>query len=405
MASDMLRIRGLIATMIAVGLACRLAFVFLTPIFQAPDEEEHLNYIRKLAKEKAFPVMAGMVGDAAKDWEYGQPPLYYLLLAPVYGAARTAGLTLEATVHLLRLSSVILWAANLWLCSVLLRRLQVSDSFTWIFVMGMVSLLPTYVFISSAINNDNLMTTLGGALFCLLATRKASFMHLLGLGLLLGLALLTKKTAIVFFPAVILLPALNAWRARSGWLSAAAQAAIPMAIALVIFAPWAWRDWHLYGTLQPESVAAPRKDWPSPVYGIASAVHNLVKTFWAVSGINNNIGYPLPLPGQALLLLAFVPMRWWPNAKLQEPVFSEATRTVWLVFSLVAGINILLVLRYGCLLGMGQGRHLFAVLFPIALLLATRLRFLPFARLESLAAGFWVVYAAAFTAFSLVKFG
>ena len=53
-------------------------------------------------------------------------------------------------------------------------------------------------------------------------------------------------------------------------------------------------------------MAAARKVWPSMVYPIASAVHNLVKTFWAVSGISNNVGYPFPLPGMLLLLLFFI---------------------------------------------------------------------------------------------------
>lgn len=389
--------------MIAVGLMCRLAFVFLTPIFQAPDEEEHWSYIQKLESERSFPVMRGMGGDAEKDWEYEQPPLYYLLLAPVVGAAQGAGLGQEAMVHLFRLSSVMLWAVNVWLCTVLLRRLQVKDGFTWVFVLGMVTLLPTYTFVSSAINNDNLMAVFGSALLCVLAARGTSVLRAVGLGLLLGLALLTKKAALVFFPAVVLLPLFDLWHNRTTWRPALVQVVVPMTLALMMLTPWAWRDWHVYGTLNPEVLAAPRKVWPSMIYGVASAVHNFVKTFAAVSGLSNNIGYPLPIPGECLLLLACVPGRWWPNRSPVAPRGDEGDSSTQLVFFLIAGINILLVVRFGYLLGMGQGRHVFAVLIPIALFLATRLRRLSFAGLELAATGFWVVYAVVFTACSLAQ--
>jgi len=53
---------------------------------------------------------------------------------------------------------------------------------------------------------------------------------------------------------------------------------------------------------------------------------------------------------------------------------------------------------------MGQGRHLFPVLYPIALLLAGRWRSFPVKNLEIHTAGVWMLYAVTFTVFSLWRF-
>ena len=67
-------------------------------------------------------------------------------------------------------------------------------------------------------------------------------------------------------------------------------------------------------------------------------------------------------------------------------------------------VNVGLVLRFGYQFGMGQGRHLFPVLFPISLALAWGLRPLPIKHPTVQAAGFWVTYAVIFTAYSLARF-
>jgi hypothetical protein len=53
---------------------------------------------------------------------------------------------------------------------------------------------------------------------------------------------------------------------------------------------------------------------------------------------------------------------------------------------------------------MGQGRHLFPVLFPLALALAVGLRPLPLPHGAVQVVGFWVSYAVTFAAFSFSRF-
>ena len=81
-------------------------YVAYTPIWQAPDEPAHYNYIRALGEGRGLPVMAPGDYDQAYlerltaerfppdlsiaplEYEDHQPPLYYLLATPVYCSSR-----------------------------------------------------------------------------------------------------------------------------------------------------------------------------------------------------------------------------------------------------------------------------------------------------------------------------
>lgn len=400
-----LSLRTLGFTVVLTGLVCRLAFALLTPMFYAPDEQAHFNYIKHLAERRTLPVMTGAWGDPVKDYEFHQPPLYYLLMTPFFLASQAAAFSLDATGRVLRGVSIGLWLLNLWFGLLLLKRLQLKEGFIWVFVIAMASLLPTYTFGSSSINNDNLSATLSGAVICLLAHRTSAWKHAWMLGLLVGFALLTKKSAIVFLPAMALLSALDCFGGRDKWSSSAARLGLSIAIAVLLYAPWAFRDWQLYATLNPELLKLTPKLWPSPLYGLGSCMHSVVKTFWAVSGASNDVGYPFPLPGMALLALCCLPLPdRVPAGRHWDALATPSVRAILFVFAFLVLFTTALVLRFGFRCGMGQGRHLFPVFWPLALLLALRLRRLPFKKLELHAVGFWVAYAVSFVVFSLCRF-
>ena len=396
---------ALVVAVLMVGIVSRLAFVFLTPVFYAPDEQAHFNYIKFLSEHQAFPVETGKLGDPANDWEYCQPPFYYAALVPAFRAGQALFHGPAGTVRLLRLFSVLLWLLNVWFGAVLLKRMRITDPAVRLFVMAMVCLLPTYTFVSAAINNDNLLATLGGGLLCLMSRRETSRQSALGLGVVLGLALLTKQSAIVFLPAIVLLSVLDCRSRRVGWAAGLSHLGIVLGVAALIYFPWALRNWQVYGTSTPEFLVVTRLSWPSMWYGLASAAHNLVKTFWAVAGISNNIGYPFPLVGMLFLLLC---VAWHPAEPSRERRFTalnvEANGALLAAAALAALVNVALVLRFGYLFGMGQGRHLFPVLYPIALLLAVRWRTFPVKHLQIYSAVVWMAYAIGFTVFSVWRF-
>jgi hypothetical protein len=138
--------------------------------------------------------------------------------------------------------------------------------------------------------------------------------------------------------------------------------------------------------------------------GLASAAHNLIKSFWSVSGIANNIGYPLAAIGMLFMMLAFYGLlrRWKQFPDCVDLITKHSPLFTALAIAVMG--NVFLVLYFGYQTGMGQGRHLFGLLFPIALILACGSRSLAFQNSFLRAAGFWISYAVAFLLFSLLRF-
>ncbi len=396
---------SLFPALLAVGVICRLAYTVLTPTFYAPDEQSHFNHIKFIATHGEFATQTTKLGDPANEWEHNQPPLYYLALAPLYRFAEIIGFNQSGTVLLLRSFSFLLWLLNVWFGITLLNRLRITDKIVRTFFLGLLCLLPTYTFSSAAINNDNLLITLGGALLCLLSRRDYSIKSALLLGLTLGLALLTKQSAVVFIPVIGLLSVVELSRKHISWNTGMIFLALALGSAFLIYLPWAIRNWQLYHTLTPEFAVVDAIKWPSFAYGCASATHNLMKTFWAVSGIANDVGYPFPLLGMLFLVACIGAgqlglQRKRPFDALNSAINRPLLTAMWIGVL----INVLLVLRFGYLFGMGQGRHLYPVLFPIALLLGNWLRSLSVKKLEVHLAGGWIVYAVTFATYGLARF-
>jgi 4-amino-4-deoxy-L-arabinose transferase-like glycosyltransferase len=396
---------ALFPVVLAVGVFCRLAYTFLTPVFYAPDEQSHFHYIQFIAEHGDLPVLTTKMGDPVNEWEYSQPPLYYLAMAPFFRFADSVGHHQTATVLLLRCFSFLLWLLNVWLGVTLLNRLRITDQVVRIFFLALLCLLPTYTFCSSAINNDNLLVTIGGGLLCLFSRRDYSVPTALQTALLLGLAFLTKQSAVVFVPLVITLVGLECVNRRVSWRSGLLYLGLTLGGAFLLYLPWLVRNWQIYHTLTPEFLTTPQVRWPSLVYGIASAAHNLVKSFWAVSGISNDIGYPFPLVGMLFLAGCLGAGQIDLQRKRRfDPLHVAVNRPLLVAFGMGLVVNLLLVLRFGYLFGMGQGRHLFPLLFPIALTLGSWLRPIAVKKLDVHTAGALILYALTFTAYSLARF-
>lgn len=391
--------------LLSVGLLCRVAFLFLTPTFYAPDEQSHYNHVKFIATHGEFAVQTSKLGDASNEWEHNQPPLYYLLLTPFYSFSQWAGLNQTFSVWLMRSFSLLLWALNVWLGIVTLNRLQITDRVTRTFSLGLICLLPTFTFSSSAINNDNLLATIGMCLLCWFSGRNYTLRRATVTGLLLALGLLTKQSAVVFAPLVVGLVGIELLKKRLSLRAAFAYLALSLGLAFAAYLPWAIRNWQVYHTLTPEFFVVDQVKWPSFAYGVASAFHNLVKSFWAVSGIANDINYPFPLVGMLLLVVCLgagqIGIR---RKKSFDPLHRAKNAPMLVAIWLGLAINVALVLRFGYLFGMGQGRHLFPLLLPIALLLGNWLRPLNVPRLAAHIAGGWICYALTFLAYSLTRF-
>lgn len=397
----------LVAGIVCIGLIGRIAFAILTPAFQAPDEQAHFNYVKYLDLHRAFPVQQSKTGAASNDWEYYQPPLYYLLSLPVYRLARQlSGGNDQIVVRALRFGSIILWAINLHFARRLLDRLQMTNNFSRAFVLCIIALLPTYTTLSAAINNDNLLITFGG-LFLYVLSYEISGGRSVWLGILLGLALLTKLTAVVYafaFGAVLIAyyaaGKMSLTTTFVRWLTATG-------IAAAIWLPWGVRNVRLYGDITGESVANIPHRWDSRYEAVRSTLRYMARSFSSVSGIHNNIEF-LPLVGTLLLLLAgtglCVELFQRPRHS-EERLIGGAARHYMLAMALTIIVNVVLVLRFGLLYDQGQGRFLYPMLVPIAICMAGGIRAIGGGRKAYIyAIGFLASYLLAFTGFSLAVF-
>ena len=89
-------------------------------------------------------------------YEYHQPPLYYVLMAPVYKAA--AGLPVAQQVIVLRLVSVLMGALVLLAAYAIARRLfpAPGDALLRLATPAILAAIPMHTAMSAAINNDTL---------------------------------------------------------------------------------------------------------------------------------------------------------------------------------------------------------------------------------------------------------
>ncbi len=397
--------RNALLLMISIGALCRIAFVFGTPIFYAPDEQSHFKYIEYLCDHHSFPIQTSQTGALSNDWEYYQPPLYYLAMQPIYSAAAAAFSTEAAIVRTIRCASVALWLLTVWLAARFLRSAAITDEAVNRSTMAVMCLLPTYTFLSSVINNDNLLIAIGGGVFCLLAQRTYSLTYVFSLGILLGLAMLTKLNAIVYLLACVLSVCFDALAMRTRWRSIVLRGGLILGIATAIWFPWGLRNWQTYGSMTAEHIANIRKIWDSWGEAIAYIVRSLLRTFWSVSGIFNDVYGNFPLIGlllSGISLIGLIKIRRQPE--LARQWLPDTSLRLWRIFALTLLAHLALVFRFGILYRQAQGRFLFPMLLPLAMFFSCGIRAIMSKDAGNHLMLLFIGYATTFTMFSLLIF-
>ncbi len=399
--------RQLFIIILTVGLTCRIIFSLLTPTFYAPDAQAHVKYVKYLAENHSFPVQTSRTFSPTKDWEYYQPPLYYLSLTPLYLLSERLFQDTAVTVRFLRIFSIMLWGITVLFTFKFLETLNVHDTFIKTFVVAMVSLLPAYTFFSSVINNGNLLVAIGSGILYLAVQPKTSIKKSVLMGILLGLGLLTKLTAVVYIILIVLIFLAGLIRKTTG-LAAIPRLILPIILAALIWSPWAWRNWNLYGSITAEEVANVLYRWKSVVMAIRNTLEYMQKSFWAVSGIHNNISSFYPIIGKHIFYFAIIGLFYGLFSKREKLIHIVQKNSNFIIASaLTIFINLILVFRFGLLYRQGQGRFLFPLLIPISLIMAMGLRMFSVFNSENShihLTGFFITYTLSFTSFSLAMF-
>lgn len=389
-----------------LGLICRLAFVFGTPTFYAPDEQSHYNYIRYVAEHVSLPVQTSQTGAVTNDWEYYQPPLYYVALTPVYAASAALFDDTTAVVWVLRLMSVLLWIATVWFAMRFLEVLEIRDKFLSLVVYCVVCLLPTHIFLSSAVNNDNLLLALSAIFLYFMA--RPNFTNNSGviIGLLLGLAILTKLTGVVLCIAYALMLIIEAIQRPGRRHIALRHFITAAAVATLLVLPWVVRNVLIYHSITAEHVANVPREWPSYLFALYHVLKGMLFTFWSASGIHNNVKSLFPAVGGLLTILATVGfiVTFRSAGRMKEVISDERQRRFFVAMGIAFLVNVVLVARFGFLYAQGQGRFLYPLLLPEALFLGIGLRFYRLRNLDIHTAGLFLTYCIGFTLYSLITF-
>jgi 4-amino-4-deoxy-L-arabinose transferase-like glycosyltransferase len=390
-------------------------FAVYTPDWQAPDEPAHYNYVRYLAKQGRLPVLQH--GDYPQDYleeiksqkfpahlsidpiryEYHQPPLYYLLAAPIFKLFGGALLPL-------RLLSVILGGGLIYVAYRLVVAVCPAQTVLALGTAAFVAFVPMHVAMTAAVNNDTLAELLlalalwGVMRYLRRETegRKASA-HV---GLLLGLGLLTKINALIGVVVAVAAVVLRRWRDPR---RAAGELVWLLVPALLLVLPWLVRNVVIYGW--PDVMGLARHDavvegqpttaeWIADygwAYLIGQGVRTTYRSFWGKFGwmavfMDRRVYLALAV----FASVAAIGLMWWLAAAWvrlrsagwtsllnpsEDAVSAEShPATGWGASGVLLFLSVLLTLLaylwYNTKFVQHQGRYLFPALIPLGLAVA-----------------------------------
>jgi len=433
-----------IAVILGAFILLGLLYSLAGPLFEASDEISHYPVVKHIADGEGLPIQDPSVKTAWAQ-EGSQPPLYYLVAALAtfwidtgnldellwYNPHSNIGIPLAdgnknmvvhtaqenfpwhgaaLAVHLIRLLSVLLGAATVYLTYRIALAVFPGNAALALGAASLTAFNPMFLFISASVNNDNLAIALSSlALLQTILLVKGHYPKAqvfftskkawLLLGVTLGLAALTKLSALGLIPLALLAAALSVLRQPS-WFQGAPGISSPpglrtgqpartrpfhalTSIALafgrdsaLILLPvaaiagwWYVRNWQLYGDLTGLNVMlaiAGTRPSPPGLWGLVRELEGFRISYWGLFGAVNvlmdNWVYGLlnTLMAVAALGLALGGLR-----------ALRARRVKW-EFCLVAlwpAIVLAALVRWTSLTLASQGRLMFPAIAALSLLL------------------------------------
>lgn len=396
--------------LVAAYLLLASLYAVQTPLWQAPDEPAHYNYVKYLAETGHLPeLIAGDFPTAYLEeiknakfpphmsidpirYESWQPPLYYALGALVYLPVRQ--LDLATQVQALRLLSVAIGAALMMAYAQLMRHVFSRRPLLAALAATLPTLIPMHVAMLAAINNDGLAELfIVSALWLsiVLIQEGISQRRLVQLGAVCGLCLLTKNTAAFALPIAIIAIWLSGRdrlrHPQPRWTAWLAYWTLPV----FLLAGWlyvrnglvyGWTDpliWQRHGQVAGRQLTRATYVADHGFWGwIGSYIQTTFRSFWGQFGwmavpmdrrIYLALGVLTGLAGLGLLLIID---RWWRRYKempaLVKLRWQELLPYSPLALSLLFTIGLYLWYNRGFV--QFQGRYLFPALAPIAIGLA-----------------------------------
>ncbi|MGQ0602656.1 MAG: glycosyltransferase family 39 protein [Anaerolineales bacterium] len=350
---------GPLALLLAARLALGLTYSLSVPPWESYDETGHFQYARYLAKYRQL--LQPSDPEADSIWSKFQPPLYYILIAPVltgfdrgekfqfpelnpllsYGnAGVNYAITLDAPVGLertqveaLRLArsvGVVISTLSTVFVFLAARRLWPKHRARVWTATVLYAFWPQFLFMGSMVTNDLLVTSLAAPIlyFTVCVLQDNAHYRLLAVTTLLVLAgILTKLNALAFVPVAVAALVLNFWlghRTKTLWtlLGVATVTCVGIyALSSLTFVTDQVFQWatltRLLANLQ---VSTYPLSWSTWEYA--------AKTFFASYGWGNLESYPWVYPiwylaaATAVMGLLRLTPAWWRNDRRMLVVWS-----------------------------------------------------------------------------------
>ena len=440
--------RRMLSLILVLYLILGFIYALITPPFEASDELWHYPMIRHLADGNPLPVQV-FDPALAGPWnqEASQPPLYYylgaLLTFPIDQSdmemvrrlnphVDTGVLTLDGNTNLavhdpvadswsssllalrvVRLFSVLLGAATVYLTWRIAGETAPGRPEIALGAAAINAFLPMFLFISGAVNNDNLalpLTSLALLLMIRIVTRRREtyqsvrWWEWASVGAVVGLAALTKEGTLGLFPMIFGTAVVAAWQqfvagsrdargnsseiwpAVRGLLSAVVFALVP---ALLIAGWWYYRNIVLYGDWLGWSAfiaVLGERGHPASLLQLWGERRGFLMSFWGLFG---GVNVPMPMwiyaVLNAVLIISVVGFiffsvrlilaEWRAFRTEQEPWLARLLRPVERHFGLIVNLVFSAAIVYGLIqwattTWSSQGRLVFTAISSLSTLMA-----------------------------------
>lgn len=351
-----------LSLILALFVLLGITYAVTTPVFEASDELWHYPMIRHLADGNDLPVQV-FDPALAGPWkqEASQPPLYYYLGAALTFWIDTSDMETirwenphvdngiitqdgnnNLTVHdpawnpwqgsllavrIVRIFSVFLGAATVYLTYLIAKETIPTRPEVALGAAAINAFLPMFLFISGAVNNDNLAVPLSSLALLLMirvVTRRQSidpqtpavnclqngryWRHWLLIGIVIGLAVLTKEGTFGLIPIALGTAVISLWqneKNKGGILSIkqliviVGKAVLVLLVTLIpvllIAGWWYYRNIVLYGDWLGWNAfiaVLGQRAHPASIVQLWSERHGFMMSFWGLFG---GVNVPMPM--------------------------------------------------------------------------------------------------------------
>lgn len=311
----------LLSSFILLGVV----YSFITPLFEAPDEQWHFAFVQHIAQGDGLPEQSLPLTHLARQ-EGSQPPLYYLLAAaltfwigtsdypamvwenPHYGydvpgvVNDNKNLFIHTVqeafpyhntalaIHLARLLSLAMGTAAVYLTYRLTRLVVPQYEFAAVAAAALVAFTPQFLFVSSAVSNDSTIVALCAAvLYLLVRTLRIppTLRDAILIGAAAGLAALAKVSGLALLaPVIVVLAYVN----RANLRRLVMHEIAALATFAVVAGWWYARNLLLYGevtgTRRMVEIFGDRVA-PLTFEGWQAQLREVFETFWVGFGWGN----------------------------------------------------------------------------------------------------------------------